>query len=296
MMEIVAFLIVVAVLTVALPFVGMLLRKRRVVDKRRLYVKNCSVVIPVLNEEKNIGQCIEWIKSLEPGPYEIIVVDGGSEDATEEVARKHGVSRVLKGERGRAKQMNLGSRACGAGCEAIMFVHSDSRPAKDSIRYVEEVLSCPSNVLGGFLTKIRHRGRVLRVPTWHQQIAFWLYPALFKPFAFAKGLGCMFGDQNLFCRRKDFERVGGYNTSLCIMEDVDLCLRMHRHGLGARRPGRIVRVTKSMNITSGRRIAAWGPIRATYIHFRIGLSWFLGAKQEALYRLYHRLYTDRYRE
>lgn len=293
MIEIVV-LVVVTVLTVLRIF----LKRRDSVERERSLctIKNCSVVIPVLNEEKCIGECIEWIKSLEPSPYEIIVVDGGSEDATLEVARKHGPSiSVLKGERGRAKQMNIGSQACGPGCDAIMFVHSDSRPAKDSIRYVEEVLSCPNNVLGGFLTMIQHHGRVLLVPTWHERIAFWFYPAILKPLRFAKGLGCMFGDQNLFCRREDFQRVGGFDDSLCIMEDVDLCLRMHRHGLGSGRAGRIVRVTKRRNTTSGRRIAAWGPVKATYIHFRIALSWFLGAKQEALYRLYHKLYTDLYR-
>lgn len=288
-------LAILVFVVIAVTVLVTLLRKVQQVEKRGRCIQNCSIVIPVLNEEKSIGECIEWIKSLDPSPYEIIVVDGGSEDATVEVARKHKGISVLEGERGRAKQMNRGSEACGPACEAIMFVHSDSRPAKDSIRYVQEVLGNPNNVLGGFFTLIQHHGRVLLVPTWHEGIAFWFYPAIFKPFRFAKGLGCMFGDQNLFCRREDFERVGGYDDSLCIMEDVDLCLRMHHNGLGSGRPGRIVRVTKSKNITSGRRIAAWGPIKSTYIQFRIGLSWFLGAKHDALYRLYHRLYTDRYR-
>jgi glycosyltransferase involved in cell wall biosynthesis len=60
-------------------------------------------VIPVLNEEKSIGECIEWIKSLDPSPYEIIVVDGGSEDDTVEVAKKSMTTcrlwRVNEGER-----------------------------------------------------------------------------------------------------------------------------------------------------------------------------------------------------
>jgi hypothetical protein len=40
----------------------------------------------------------------------------------------------------------------------------------------------------------------------------------------------MFGDQNLFCRQSDFERVGGYDQRLPIMEDLDLIMRLHAEG------------------------------------------------------------------
>ena len=40
----------------------------------------------------------------------------------------------------------------------------------------------------------------------------------------------MFGDQNLFCRRSDFKRVGGYNSEIPIMEDLDLLMRLHKEG------------------------------------------------------------------
>ena len=40
----------------------------------------------------------------------------------------------------------------------------------------------------------------------------------------------MFGDQDLFCRRSDFERLGGFNNRLPIMEDLDLIMRLHAAG------------------------------------------------------------------
>jgi len=40
----------------------------------------------------------------------------------------------------------------------------------------------------------------------------------------------MFGDQTLFCRAADFARAGGFDPALPIMEDADLCIRMHMAG------------------------------------------------------------------
>jgi hypothetical protein len=47
---------------------------------------------------------------------------------------------------------------------------------------------------------------------------------------FFRGLRAMFGDQNLFCRASDFERLGGFDQRLPIMEDLDLIMRMHAAG------------------------------------------------------------------
>lgn len=47
--------------------------------------------------------------------------------------------------------------------------------------------------------------------------------------------------------------------------------------------------------TSGRRLAAWGNLKATTIHFRLGLGWYMGASPEELKDMYDSLYTDNYR-
>lgn len=47
--------------------------------------------------------------------------------------------------------------------------------------------------------------------------------------------------------------------------------------------------------TSGRRLAAWGNLKATGVHFMIGVSWYLGASPEQMKDLYARMYTDTYR-
>ena len=53
-----------------------------------------------------------------------------------------------------------------------------------------------------------------------------------KPYALHRGARLLFGDQTLFCRACDFRRVGGYAPRLPIMEDADLCVRLHMAGPG----------------------------------------------------------------
>jgi hypothetical protein len=142
------------------------------------------------------------------------------------------------------------------------------------------------------------------------------------------------GDQTLFCRACDFKAVGGFDARWRIMEDTDLCVRMHdagpcrhhvqpsqqqqqqqqqrgrskRHsggsssGAGSPDPapcgGRVRRVLQLLSrcsVTSGRRLDAWGPLRATYIHAVIGTNWFFTRDPHALQQLYEQLYTDAYR-
>ena len=69
-----------------------------------------SVIIPVLNEAKGIGDTLQYIRSMDPRPLDIVVVDGGSSDGTVLAAIREGV-RVVRSGRGRAKQMNRGAEA-----------------------------------------------------------------------------------------------------------------------------------------------------------------------------------------
>ena len=47
---------------------------------------------------------------------------------------------------------------------------------------------------------------------------------------YVEGLRVLFGDQAMFCRAIDFGYVGGFDENLPIMEDADLCIRMHEAG------------------------------------------------------------------
>ncbi|MGD8781173.1 MAG: glycosyltransferase [Ignavibacteria bacterium] len=66
-----------------------------------------SIIIPVLNEEKNLPKLFQNLNTFDEAK-EIIVVDGGSNDKSVVLARTYKV-KVYKGVRGRGKQLNLGA-------------------------------------------------------------------------------------------------------------------------------------------------------------------------------------------
>jgi hypothetical protein len=59
--------------------------------------------------------------------------------------------------------------------------------------------------------------------------------------------------------------------------------------------GRVKQVLNRLSVTSGRRLDAWGPLRATYIHVVIGASWYFRRDPVELKELYTLLYTDAFR-
>ena len=79
-----------------------------------------SVIIPALNEAESIAEAV----ASADGADEVLVVDGGSHDATREYAA-HAGARVISSDRGRARQMNAGADA--AVGELLVFVHADTR-------------------------------------------------------------------------------------------------------------------------------------------------------------------------
>ena len=90
-----------------------------------------SIIIPTLNEERNIQELIPLLK--EQGVKEIIVVDGGSLDDTKLQAEKAG-AQVLVSECGRAVQMNAGADV--ARGEVLWFVHADTRPPAHGAHHI----------------------------------------------------------------------------------------------------------------------------------------------------------------
>ena len=88
---------------------------------------NLSVIIPTLNEAENIERLVHRLKNCGcSDSHEIIVVDAGSTDSTQELARKAGATAVLSPKKGRAPQMNFGAKQ--AKGDVLYFVHADSLP------------------------------------------------------------------------------------------------------------------------------------------------------------------------
>jgi rSAM/selenodomain-associated transferase 2 len=219
-----------------------------------------SVVVPVLDEELALPGLLDHLASLDGGPPEVIVVDGGSRDATLELARRHPLRpQVERSARGRAAQMNAGAaRASG---EIVAFLHADTRLPADALTRLRRA---PRSVLGGnFALHFDGGDRFSRV--------------LGRWYALQRRLGVYYGDSVIWLRRPALDALGGYRP-LPIMEDYDLVRRLERSGRTACLPGPAV--------TSSRRWRALGPARTAFAWVFIRWLYLAGASPERLARLY----------
>ncbi len=226
-----------------------------------------TIVIVALDEELALPALVERLAALEPRPVEILLVDGGSMDGTIAIAREAGW-RVLAAERGRALQINLGVAA--ARGELVCVLHADTLPPTDMVAVIERVLADPRTALASFTPVIRGPDRTRWVTTAHNWAKTWYAPLLTRPHLFFQGVRLLFGDHAMFFRRAEFLALGGCNPGDAVMEEADLCVKFAALGR--------IRMVPRMVETSDRRIAAWGPLKANWIYFKVGMLWAFGLR------------------
>jgi glycosyltransferase involved in cell wall biosynthesis len=226
-----------------------------------------TVLIVALDEERALPALVERLAALDPRPAEILLVDGGSMDGTVEIARSAGW-RVLAAERGRALQINLGVKA--ARSELVCVLHADTLPPTDMVAVVEQALADPQVALASFTPVIRGPQGTRWVTTAHNWAKTWYAPLLTRPHLFFQGVRLLFGDHAMFFRRAEFLALGGCNPGDAVMEEADLCVKFARLGR--------IRMVPRMVETSDRRIAAWGPLKANWIYFKVGMLWAFGLR------------------
>lgn len=194
-----------------------------------------SIVIPTLNEAACLTETLRSVRAEKP--HEIIVVDGGSSDATCDLARE--ADYVLHGSRGRAAQMNHGA-AHGSG-DVLLFLHADCTLEAGALRAAEECLRRRHVVAGCFHMTVTADGLAYRVVDVCAT-------------ARVRLTGLIYGDQGLFVERRLFERIGGFPL-LRLMEDVFISKTLRRQGRVVVAPRRI--------FVSPRRWQRQGVVRQT---------------------------------
>jgi glycosyltransferase involved in cell wall biosynthesis len=129
-----------------------------------------AVIIPTLNEAQSItGVVTEIPRDL---AHEIIIVDGGSNDGTQAVARAAGAQVVVAGERGYGRACAAGVAAASPECDIIVFMDGDGADRGDLMaRLVDPIRN------GEYDFVIASRARGERQPgsmSWHQLFAGYL--------------------------------------------------------------------------------------------------------------------------
>lgn len=223
-----------------------------------------SVVVPVLDECSTVGDALDRLAGL-AGRFEVIVVDGGSRDGTADLADAHrSRPRVLRTERGRARQQNAGAVA--AAGELLVFLHSDTRLPREAYSSLVEALRDRGLVGGNFVMSFDGGDRFAQV--------------LGRWYAVQRRLGVYYGDSALWTRAATFSALGGFRP-LEIMEDYDFVRRLERLGRTACLPGPVV--------TSGRRWRALGVWRTVLSWAVIRWLWLAGVPDRTLARLYRQV-------
>jgi glycosyltransferase involved in cell wall biosynthesis len=220
-----------------------------------------SLVIPAYNEARYLPRLLDSVdaarRSYRQGPWEIerIVADNASTDGTAAVARDHGCRVVAVEKRAIAAARNGGAAlACG---EVLCFVDADTRVHPATFDRIDEVLA-PGVVAGA---------TGVRPERWSPGFAAaW---ALLVPFVMLTGMDTGV----VFCRRGDFEAIGGYDESLLFAEDVDLLVRLRR--LGRPRGQRLARMRGAKAIASVRKFDEHGDWHYLTMMPRVAAGWLL---------------------
>jgi len=223
--------------------------------------ESISVIIPTLNEESNIRDTLNSVKS--DHVREIILVDGRSIDNTVSIAKSEGV-RCLSSRPSRAQQMNKG--ACHATGDIFIFLHGDTRLPKDYTRHIRRAVRKPDTVGGAFSLAIDSPVKMFRVV---ECFANWRSRLLKMPY----------GDQAFFVHSTTFFKAGGFPDQP-IMEDAEFIRRLNRKGS--------ISILSQRVKTSARRWLNRGILKTFLINQLVILAYVAGVSVDVIKQFYNR--------
>lgn len=204
-----------------------------------------SIIIPAYNEERLLPRLLDSIavarKSYPGGPnaLEVIVADNDSTDRTAAVAAGHGAKVVKVSKRRIAAARNGGARA--AHGDILCFIDADSAIHPQTFDAIQEAIDGGRTVAGATGVHLERKSVGLMVTYWMAMTAVWL----------------MRMDTGVvFCRREDFEAIGGYDETRLYAEDVLFLLALRR--LGRPRGQRLGRLRGVKALGSTRKFDQFG--------------------------------------
>ena len=215
-----------------------------------------ALIIPTLNEAGRIRAALEALAPLRSRGHQVIVVDGGSDDATAELAVPF-CDLILKTPSGRALQMNAGARAAVA--DALVFLHADTRLPARADELIVDALK--TRAWGRFDVRIEGRHPLLPLVACAMNLR-------------SRLSGIATGDQAIFVRREAFT---GF-PEIALMEDIEFSRAMKRVGRPACLRERVS--------TSGRRWESRGVVRTILLMWRLRFLYALGVAPQRLAREY----------
>ena len=223
-----------------------------------------AVVIPVLNEVKSIESTLTRLQPMRARGAQVIVVDGGSTDATVVIAEPY-ADRLLHSPPGRAQQMNTGAKAAiDDDADVLLFLHADCELPDSADRLIDAAVRTSERVWGRFDVRI-DGPPTLRIVAAMMNLR-------------SRLTGICTGDQAIFVTRSAFQQLSGF-APIALMEDVEFSKRAKRLSRPAAVSARV--------LTSGRRWQRYGIWRTIVLMWRFRAAYFFGADPQRLAQRYH---------
>ncbi len=226
-----------------------------------------TIIIPTYNEENEIGYLLNYLKSIGLQDTEIIVTDGGSTDATLEIAERAGITLLKSPHKGRAKQMNYAARF--AKGQIFYFLHADSLPPVSFVNDIKTALN-EDYKIGCYRFKFRSEKLLLKFNSFCTR--------------FDK-IMCRGGDQSLFITKSLFNTLQGYNENYKVMEDYDIIIR-------AKKENKFKIIPKNVMV-SARKYDHNSYLKVNTTNFIVFMMFFLKVDQDKMIGFYRWMLNDK---
>ena len=175
-----------------------------------------SIIIPTLNEEKNLLALLESIKKQGFSDYEIIVADAGSKDATVSIAQQYGCA-VCEGGLP-AKARNNGSKI--AKGNVLFFLDADTLLADNFLQKTMDEFARRRLTVASFKLKSQP----------HSAFEDFLLDAGYNWMMVALENVLAHGATGIVIEKSSFEQLSGYDETITLAEDHDLVRRAAKIG------------------------------------------------------------------
>jgi rSAM/selenodomain-associated transferase 2 len=221
-----------------------------------------AVIVPTLNEAAGVARTLARVRET-LAEARIVVVDGGSEDGTAEIARSGGAD-VRIAPRGRGTQCRHGAAATEE--RWLLFLHADTLLPQDAGASLVGFMAGEGRHVGTFRQRLAGAGPLVNGLTW---IGNRFDSVLTR-----------FGDQGILIERRLYCALGGF-PPWPLFEDVELL----------RRARRVTRVhwLPGVVLTSARRFEEHGYLRQRIRKARLMAGYLLGERPESLAARYAKM-------
>ncbi|MCW8888662.1 MAG: glycosyltransferase [Gammaproteobacteria bacterium] len=221
-----------------------------------------SLIIPAHNEEDYLARLLDTVDIAresyqgDSSAIEVIVVDNMSTDKTAEIARDRGCTVIEEPKRIIAAVRNRGASI--ARGEILLFTDADNWIDPNTFNAIDQSISSPKVVAGA--TGVHLERMSLGIAAAYMVMI---------PMVWITGMDTGV----VFCRRADFEKIGGYNEARRFAEDVEFLWDLRK--LGWKKGQRLVRLRSVKATTSTRKFDRFGDWHYVGLILVAMISWLI---------------------